>query len=468
VKYLLNTPDKKRRFIIFIGDVLLIVAAISVTFFLFSILKEHSTLKILKRPLKLYSIYLSIVLYLLMLYIFDMYDVQKKYEKLNLLALSSLTAMLSFCFIFGLAKVLRINKTTMVCLFVFYFVSIWLIYYWRLASRRFLLRSRGLIKDRILFIGTDQITPEILNQIKHRDYNVLGVISTNSNNTSNNNYYGLDVVGADKDLSDIIKSKNVCVLITALNKNLPLSLMKQIYKYKFRGVRTFDSASFYEMVVKKVAVKHYLENDRIPYYDIETFVRPTFRNLKRLIDLLGAGLAITILFPVFVAIVILVKLTSKGPVFFLQKRVGFQEKPFHLIKFRTMVKDAESKTGPQWASKEDARVTTIGKFLRKTRLDELPQLINVLMGDISFVGPRPIRQYFANIIEEQMPFYSLRFAVKPGLTGWAQVNYDYGGTVEGHIEKFQYDLYYIKHASLFLDLFIILKTAQTILRKPAY
>jgi len=466
MKYLLRTPNSKRKFFIFIGDFVFIIATTLATFFLFQFLKEYCSLKILNRPLKLYIIYPSVVSYLIMLYIFGMYEIQRKYEKLHLFISISLTALLSFCFVFGLAKVIRINKTTMVCSFISYFFSIWFIYYWRLASRRLLLRSRGIIKDRILFIGTDQITAEILREIAYRDYNVCGVISTGGDVPNNSD--SLHTVWSSKELPDVIRSRNVSLLITASSKNFPLPLMKQIYKYKFRNIKTFDSASFYEMIAKKVAVKHYLENDQIPYFDMDIFVRPIFKNVKRLIDVAGSGLSLIALSPVFITIAMLIKLTSKGPAFFFQERIGFQEKPFSLIKFRTMVNDAESDTGPQWASKEDDRVTKVGKFLRKTRLDELPQLINILRGDMSFVGPRPIRQYFANIIEEQMPFYSLRFTIKPGLTGWTQVNIDYGGTVEGHIEKFQYDLYYIKYASLFIDLFILLKTINTVLRKSPH
>jgi lipopolysaccharide/colanic/teichoic acid biosynthesis glycosyltransferase len=133
-----------------------------------------------------------------------------------------------------------------------------------------------------------------------------------------------------------------------------------------------------------------------------------------------------------------------------------------------MVVDAEERDGPCWAKQSDPRVTKFGRFLRKTRLDELPQLINIVKGDMSFVGPRPIRRYFADLIEEHIPFYSLRFTTTPGLTGWAQVRHDYAGTLRGQIEKFQYDLYYLKYASLPLNLFIMLKTLQTIVCRPAY
>jgi lipopolysaccharide/colanic/teichoic acid biosynthesis glycosyltransferase len=157
-----------------------------------------------------------------------------------------------------------------------------------------------------------------------------------------------------------------------------------------------------------------------------------------------------------------IKLNSKGPVFYVQERVGEDHKLFRLFKFRTMVVDAE-KGEPKWAEENDPRVTKVGKILRKVRLDEWPQLLNVIRGEMSLVGPRPEREYFIRKLEETIPFYSMRFSVKPGLTGWAQVNYPYGSSVEDALEKLQYDLYYIKNMSLLLDFRILLKTARTVL-----
>jgi lipopolysaccharide/colanic/teichoic acid biosynthesis glycosyltransferase len=139
------------------------------------------------------------------------------------------------------------------------------------------------------------------------------------------------------------------------------------------------------------------------------------------------------------------------------------EIPFTLVKFRTMVEDAEAASGPRWASREDPRITRIGRILRKTRLDEIPQLFNVLKGEMSFVGPRPIRKYFADLLAEKSPYYRLRFTAKPGLTGWAQSTGDYAGSMEGQLIKLEYDLFYILNRSMFMDLFIILKTFQTVL-----
>jgi lipopolysaccharide/colanic/teichoic acid biosynthesis glycosyltransferase len=158
-----------------------------------------------------------------------------------------------------------------------------------------------------------------------------------------------------------------------------------------------------------------------------------------------------------------IKMASPGPVLFRQARVGKDGKVFMLYKFRSMSVNAEQLTGPVWASEDDPRITRVGRLLRKIRLDETPQMFNVLRGDMSFIGPRPERPVFVNQLKEEIPYYVLRFAVKPGITGWAQVKYPYGSTVEDALEKLQYDLYYIKNTSIFLDLLILLRSIQVVL-----
>jgi len=160
---------------------------------------------------------------------------------------------------------------------------------------------------------------------------------------------------------------------------------------------------------------------------------------------------------------LLIKLDSPGPVFFRQERVGEDGKVFTLWKFRSMRKDAERNTGPVWAKAQDSRVTRVGKYLRRTRLDEVPQLFNVLKGDMSLVGPRPERPNFVEELSKTIPFYYLRHSVKPGVTGWAQINYGYGNSVEDAVEKLQYDLFYIKNVSWALDLLVLLHTIKTVL-----
>ncbi|MBM4145950.1 MAG: exopolysaccharide biosynthesis polyprenyl glycosylphosphotransferase [Nitrospira sp.] len=188
-----------------------------------------------------------------------------------------------------------------------------------------------------------------------------------------------------------------------------------------------------------------------------------YKKLKYFSDKLLAFFGIFLSAPIMMLCALAIRLSSRGPVFFRQERLGKDEKPFVLFKFRSMIDNAERETGPKWAAENDPRITVIGKFLRKTRLDELPQLFNVLKGDMSFVGPRPIRKYFADILAQDIPHYSLRFTVNPGITGWAQVCGDYAGSMEGQREKFEFDLYYIEHQSIQLDFLIIIKTIKTVL-----
>jgi lipopolysaccharide/colanic/teichoic acid biosynthesis glycosyltransferase len=184
--------------------------------------------------------------------------------------------------------------------------------------------------------------------------------------------------------------------------------------------------------------------------------------LKRGLDILLAFCAAPLALVLVSIAALAIKLTSRGPVFFVQERLGQNGVPFPCIKLRTMVQDAE-KGVPQWAAEHDRRITTVGRFLRRTRLDELPQLYNVWRGEMSFVGVRPIRQYFAKLLAEKEPLYIVRFLAKPGLSGWDQVHNGYPNTLEGQLRKFRYDLYYLQNASFWLDLRILGKTILVIL-----
>jgi exopolysaccharide biosynthesis polyprenyl glycosylphosphotransferase len=184
---------------------------------------------------------------------------------------------------------------------------------------------------------------------------------------------------------------------------------------------------------------------------------------KRIFDIFFSTVAIIFALPLIPLIALIIKIDSSGPIFFRQVRLGVKEKTFVLYKFRTMMLDAENGTGAIWAQKDDPRITTFGRFLRKTRLDEIPQLYNVLKGEMSFIGPRPERPEFVQKLKEIIPYYSERHIVKPGLTGWAQVKYPYGSSVNDAIEKLRYDLFYIKNFSLFLDLLIIIETVKVVI-----
>jgi exopolysaccharide biosynthesis polyprenyl glycosylphosphotransferase len=240
--------------------------------------------------------------------------------------------------------------------------------------------------------------------------------------------------------------------------------MDKLLDMKMMGV-TFDYlASVYEEYTGKIAVEHL----RPSWLIFSSGFRKSRRTraTKRTLDTVVAAFGLIVGSPLFLLTAALVRLSSPGPIIYSQTRVGQHSQPFTIYKFRSMAANAEAQTGAVWARKNDARVTPIGSFLRKTRLDELPQLWNVLRGDMSLVGPRPERPEFVTDLLKQIPFYGQRHVVKPGLTGWAQVSYTYGASVEDSLEKLQYDLFYIKHLNLPLDLFIILKTIKTvILRK---
>jgi exopolysaccharide biosynthesis polyprenyl glycosylphosphotransferase len=231
---------------------------------------------------------------------------------------------------------------------------------------------------------------------------------------------------------------------------------------KLNGGIAFDHlADVYEEYTGKIAI----ENLRPSWLIFSPGFRksPLQRAMKRGFDLVLAGLLLVPLLPVMAVTAGLVRITSKGAALYHQERVGQHGRTFTIHKFRSMREDAEAKTGAVWAKKDDPRITAFGKIMRRTRLDELPQLWNVLRGDMSFVGPRPERPNFVRELTDQIPFYGQRHVVKPGLTGWAQVRYTYGSSVEDAMEKLQYDLFYIKHLSLSLDLYVLFETVKTVL-----
>lgn len=230
---------------------------------------------------------------------------------------------------------------------------------------------------------------------------------------------------------------------------------------KLRGIEIEQAVDSYERLSGKIWLEA-LHADWMIYSD--GFRPPPFyRLLKSAVDRAGALLLLVMTSPLLALVALAIKLESPGPVLFRQLRVGRYGKNFVLYKFRSMRVDAENGDGPKWAAKADDRVTAVGRWLRKFRLDELPQVINVLRGDMSLIGPRPERPYFVKMLREQVPFYDLRMYIKPGITGWAQVYYPYGASVEDAYQKLQYDLYYAKHMSFVLDVRILLSTLRVVL-----
>jgi len=465
VLFLKNLKNKK-KIAIFILDLLYVPAASFFSHFVCLSTRGYPLKSWVADQRFMYFTFIMIALYALLLYIFQLYDIPKKFRKVFTLSRILTASFLSCALFLIVSRVFTVIIFSKYILLLFIGILTLCLFLHRLLILQYMIFSKQR-KSNLLFIGTDILTKEIIAYIKNSEYEVVGILS-NDESAIGTVKNGLKVVSTGKNLGNLIISKKIQTVILSLQNPISLDTIKKVYKYQFKGIDVFRSDYFYEVLTRKFPIEQYVSDKTIPFPNIDTFTSSIFKNTKRLIDLCGAFIALVATIPLFLFIAMVIKFTSKGPIFYLQQRVGFQEIPFQLIKFRTMIADAEKEKGPQWAKKEDKRVTTIGLFLRKTRLDELPQLINVIKGDLSFVGPRPIRKHFVDIIENEIPFYSIRFLIKPGVTGWAQVNFHYGGSIEGHIEKFQYDLYYLEHASLFLDFFIILKTLQTIVKRPAY
>jgi exopolysaccharide biosynthesis polyprenyl glycosylphosphotransferase len=255
----------------------------------------------------------------------------------------------------------------------------------------------------------------------------------------------------------VLEAGAVNLVVVSLSGVFPPALDELILRARQMDIPVLDFPAFYEQLLEKIPVGHINERWIFQSRGFRNLENELYRRIKRALDVFVSLVVLVVTAPLSLLLGLLIKLTSKGPVFYVQDRLGEGEKTYRLRKFRTMVADAE-KGGPRWAEEKDLRVTAVGRVLRKTRLDELPQFTNVLKGDMSLVGPRPEREFFVRQLEKEIPAYALRFLAKPGITGWAQIYYPYGASVEDAREKLRYDLYYIKNFSLGLDLKILLKT----------
>ena len=263
-------------------------------------------------------------------------------------------------------------------------------------------------------------------------------------------------------LLEIVKMRRISEIVVAVRERrggmVPLS---QLLKCKLRGLPVIDLVTFYEREQGLIKLDHLRASWLIfgSGFD-QGLLRAAF---KRCFDIVVSLLILLVTLPVMALAALAICLESGRPTFFRQERVGAGDSRFTMLKFRSMRQDAEGDGKPRWASQADDRITRVGRFIRRTRIDELPQLINVLRGDMSFVGPRPERPFFVQQLVEQIPFYDVRHNVKPGITGWAQVRLPYGASVEDAMDKLQYDLYYVKNHSLFLDIMILFETIQVVL-----
>ncbi len=318
--------------------------------------------------------------------------------------------------------------------------------------------------ERLLLIGTTPAAVALAQEIHERQaelgVEIVGFIDPDPERVGAA-LFNPGVIGTIDDIPTIVRTRSVDRVVVSLADARGRLDMFKLLEIKLSGV-TFDHlATVYEEYTGKIAV----ENLRPSWMIFSEGFRKSKTQIltKRLLDIIVASLGLLLAAPIALIVMALIRLTSPGPIFYRQERVGQDGRPFMVVKFRSMRVDAEVDTGPVWAQKNDSRVTPVGLFLRRTRLDEIPQLWNALRGDMSMVGPRPERPGFVADLTRQIPFYGQRHVVKPGVTGWAQVRYTYGASVEDALQKLQYDLYYIKNMSVALDIFVMLQTVKTVL-----
>lgn len=267
--------------------------------------------------------------------------------------------------------------------------------------------------------------------------------------------------GAIHNLTRFVENLGVSEVVLALEERRNALPLSDLLRIKTAGVHVNDFSSFVERETGRVDLDS-VNPSWLIFSDGFSSLRAFSSAAKRMFDVAASAVLLILAAPLIVLFALLVKLDSAGPAFFRQSRVGLYGQPFELIKLRSMRLDAEA-GGAQWASRDDPRVTRIGRFIRKVRIDELPQAWSVLKGEMSFVGPRPERPEFVSALEDKLPFYAERHMVKPGITGWAQINYPYGASIEDSRQKLEYDLYYAKNYTPFLDLLILLQTLRVVL-----
>jgi len=398
------------------------------------------------------------------LYYNDMYDIRqnKNFLEIGIRLIQALGAAA-----IGLAVVYFIFPQAIIGNGVFVisiFLIIVFIMAWRFGYQAVL--ERGLFDQRVILLGSGTLAEDIAKEIRRKkdcgyrisarvldpDTEAPPVENDRNRTILKKGYEGTCVMAEGMGVQKVV------VAIKERRGALPI---KELLKCRVSGVEVLEGNTFYEMLTGKLLVEH-IHPGWLIFTDgfRKTAARRFF---KRFIDLSAVAVLLIALAPVFLIIALLIKIDSKGPVIFSQDRVGKNHEPYRMHKFRSMIDEAEKTCGPVWAKNNDPRITRMGRYLRRWRLDELPQLWNVLKGEMSFVGPRPEREHFVRQLEEKIPYYRERFTVKPGITGWAQVSYRYGASVEDAVEKLNYDLFYIKNMSVWMDLLILFKTVKIVL-----
>lgn len=452
------TGSKRRRQLALLsGDTLILFGTVVLSVLLRRVLVDGVTLQIARQLPLPTGIYALVLTYLSALYIFDQYNLKRDIRSRAAAVVLLLACLVGLSFTTTLAfffRDLQLGRWVTLIHLPLAFAGLYL---WRLFFfARFLRIDRP---HRVLLVVANPVERGIEADLRDRplgDYTVAGVFqAVGTSNTDG--HHLLDERG--RTLEQAVVEDQIDTLVFSAREGFPPQYLERAIDWKFDGIGVYDAANFYGAMTGRVPIetidaRWVLDHLSQPYGSAIVW------RLKRVLDFLLASLGLLISLPFWPLLMLAIRLDSPGPTIFRQERLGLRQKPIIIAKFRSMYNKDEEEGEAAYAQKEDPRVTRVGKFLRKSRLDELPQLWNVLRGELSIVGLRPIRQVNADRLARQIPFYHLRFSMKPGMTGWPQLQYRYADDDESHVRKFEYELYHIQNASLAFDLYLILKTIQ--------
>ena len=395
--------------------------------------------------------------------VFELYDLQKSSKADVVIANISLTVSVTVLFYLLTPFFTPFLPDNRLQIIYFYVAILIALIIWRLAYINFITSPR--FYKKALIVGEISNIQNIIHAFKGSDpnYKIIGFINCESSNTDAIKVKGIKEFKPEQ-IHEIILKENISEIVVASynSETITPEIYHDLITLLERGFPIKEYTQVYEDMTKRVPVQ-FVGKDFYKYFPFSrSNQNKLYRLFHRLSDLFFSIIGILI-GVILLPLILLGNLTAnRGPLFYMQERIGKNGKIFKIIKFRTMIRDAE-KYGAVWASKNDSRVTFFGRFLRNSRLDEIPQFLNIIKGDMSLIGPRPERPHFVRELSQIIPFYETRHIIKPGLTGWAQVRVRYGSTVEDSLLKLQYDLYYIKHRSFFLDVNVMVKTLSTMI-----
>ena len=405
-----------------------------------------------------------LVIYLLIFgTVFELYDLQKSSKIYKVIPSIILTVSVTVLFYFLTPVFTPFLPDNRLQILFFYFAILLAIFIWRWSYITFIASPR--FYKNVLIVGETSNMEYIINVFKDSDphYKIVGFINCERNKKDKVKLKGI-IEYNPKQIYQIIKDENIAEIVIATynSENITSEIYQDLITLLEGGFPIKEYTQVYEELTQRVPVQ-FVGKDFYKYFPFSrSNQNKMYLLFNHFIDLLisVSGILTGCLLLPFIVLGNLI--ANRGPLFYIQERIGSNGTLFKIIKFRTMVKNAE-KNGAVWAKKGDARITPFGKFLRNSRLDEMPQFLNILKGEMSLIGPRPERPYFVRELSQTLPFYETRHIIKPGLTGWAQVNTRYGSSSSDSLIKLQYDLYYIKHRSFFLDINILIRTLSTII-----